>query len=131
MWPFTTIKKLRERIAVLQELNEAKTEAVELFKKNNDTMRVTLKQMQIARESQSAEIAVLKEKTKRWPGQKFYNPFDHKAPTVYLCAIWRDFYMVRAQNEAEPVIMSAERWAELYGAYVKMPTSNRNQKLLQ
>lgn len=88
-------------------------------------------------ESQAGEIIALKaivanlRKQKVYSGQRFYNPKDHKAAVVYLCARWNDWYMIRMQNEAMPGLMTAEQWAKDFGHYELMPKPNTNLKNLR
>lgn len=69
-------------------------------------------------------------KQKVYSGQKFYNPEDHKAPTVYLCARWNDWYVVRQSNHLTPILITAEQWKETYGHLVVIPQMNSNLKNL-
>lgn len=70
-------------------------------------------------------------KQKVYAGQKFYDPNNHRLPTIYLCARWNEWYMIRQQNEAEPRIISAETFNNVYGEYVLMPKQNANIKNLK
>lgn len=85
---------------------------------------------------QDQEIIVLEaiisnlRKQKVYAGQKFYDPSNHKAPTVYLCARWNEWYVVRAQNEATPRLITASEFNDQYGSYVLMPQQNLNRKML-
>lgn len=67
-------------------------------------------------------------KQKVYEGQKFYNPTAQSSPTVYLCARWNDWYMIRLSNQLTPQLMSAEQWKISYGHYVVLPRMNANQK---
>lgn len=92
--------------------------------------------LSIGNQEQQTEIIALKaiienlRKQKVYAGQKFYDPSNHKAPTIYLCARWNEWYMIRQQNQVEPHIMSAEKFNEVYGEYVLMPKQNLNRKNL-
>lgn len=83
-----------------------------------------LKRSIIAQESVITNLR----KDRHYPQQKFYNPKDHKAPTIYICAIWREYYMVRQSNELAPSIMTIDQWKETYGHYDIIPAQNRNLK---
>lgn len=84
--------------------------------------------------AQQVEIIALKavianlRKQKVYAGQKFYDPSNHKAPTIYLCARWNEWYMIRQQNRVEPELMSQEQFNEAYGHYELMPRQNSNLK---
>lgn len=98
---------------------KARNIALELMNKDQDAEVISLK----------AIVANLR-KQKVYAGQRFYNPKDHKAPIVYLCARWNEWYMVRQQNEVTPQTISAVTWGELYGHYELMPKYNANLKNL-
>jgi len=67
---------------------------------------------------------------KVYAGQKFYNPANHNAPTVYVCARWNEWYIVRQQNEATPRLITADVFKEQYPGYEVLPAMNLNRKNL-
>lgn len=69
-------------------------------------------------------------KQKVYAGQRFYDPKNHKAPVVYLCARWNEWYMIRRQNQTTPLLITAEHWTENFGHYELMPRPNTNLKNL-
>lgn len=98
---------------------KARNIALELINKDQDAEVISLK----------AIVANLR-KQKVYSGQRFYNPKDHKAPIVYLCARWNEWYMIRWQNEASPLLISQATWDSIYSDYELMPKSNTNLKNL-
>lgn len=76
------------------------------------------------------KIIALESARKVYAGQKFYDPKNHKSPTIYLCARWNEWYVVRAQNEATPRLITASEFNDQYGSYVLMPKQNLNRKNL-
>lgn len=96
----------------------------------NKTLTTTNRDLNLWVEDLKNQIAQMASQRKVYQGQKFYNPDNHKAPTIYLCARWNEFYMIRQQNEAVPVLMTDEQFNTLYGHYVLMPKQNFNRKRL-
>lgn len=90
--------------------------------------------LSIGNQEQQTEIIALKaiienlRKQKVYAGQKFYDPSNHKAPTIYLCARWNEWYMIRQQDETYPKLMDATNWNFHYGHYELMPRQNSNLK---
>lgn len=70
-------------------------------------------------------------KQKVYAGQKFYDPNNHRLPTIYLCARWNEWYMIRNQNQVQPFIMHNSEFQDLYGHYVLMPKQSANIKNLK
>lgn len=70
-------------------------------------------------------------KQKRYSGQKYYNPNNHKAETVYLCARWNDYYMISIGRYNVPNIITAAEFNETYAGYEIIPSTNQNAKLLK
>jgi len=94
------------------------------LKEENELLK---NEVRILKEQYSAAKEQLAQR-KVYAGQKFYNPDNHKAPTIYLCARWNEWYVVRAQNEVTPRMITSKEFETLYGSYVVMPRQNFNRK---
>jgi len=94
------------------------------IKEENELLKQKVECLEIQNAAQAEQLA----QRKVYAGQKFYNPDNHKATTIYLCARWNEWYVVRSQNEETPRMITSKEFETLYGSYVVMPRQNFNRK---
>lgn len=133
-----------ENLLLLQELmNKLKAGIITDLKAEKATLSddynaaiFVMKQFKSELIDKENEITALKaivtgiRKQKRYQGQKFYNPHNQKAETIYLCARWNDYYMISVGRYNVPSIITAQEFNEKYGNYEILPQMNRNAKIL-
>lgn len=135
------LKKLTEDLscdkkAAVLIMNQLRNDAEEL-RQDNEHYILNLEAFEERSDELKKEIIALKaiicgiRKQKRYSGQKYYDPNNHKAATIYLCARWNDYYMISIGRYNVPNIITAAEFNETYAGYEIIQSTNQNSKLLK